>query len=352
MTVTDAHGRIAYRLFDRVLWSSRPVPLLQQVPAVGRGAAPTPRDVVVEYLVAPVSDAPRRAITIGHPRGYRVFGTQRGYVFESAAGGWTAAIEPTGRRVDVHLPPEVLSDASTSRSIADDLTTAILTRLPALWGAVPVHAAALLGPTGLVLLCGSSGAGKSTISHLLARLEGWTLVDDDTVALRVPGVDAEGAPDEGVEVVGLGSLPRLRADAAQALGVAGRPLPGFADGKVAVDTARAPAVRNTPIAAVFHLRPQGSTGAGQPASDGPPGPEPGARVRIARLRSAEALRLLGKAAFSVDLRDREWLALRFRTTRQCAIHPTYAVDYQRGLIAPQEFAAAVSDAVGAGARPR
>ena len=53
------------------------------------------------------------------------------------------------------------------------------------FGLIPVHAAALAGRKGL-LLVGNSGAGKSTLSVALAK-RGWSLVSDDWSYIRATG---------------------------------------------------------------------------------------------------------------------------------------------------------------------
>ena len=51
-------------------------------------------------------------------------------------------------------------------------------------GLMPLHAGAIDTPTGAVLICGNSGAGKSTATALLAS-RGFAILTDDVAALQV-----------------------------------------------------------------------------------------------------------------------------------------------------------------------
>ncbi len=216
-----------------------------------------------------------------------------------------------------------------------------------------------------MLLCGPSGAGKSTLSQHLTRLPGWSLVDDDTVSIRLD----DGALERGgYTLCSMGTSPRLRADSAATLGVEGRPLPGFAGSKVAVETPRISEVGNVPIVGVFHLRPAphpfttGDEGRGSAVGDdigshsedgvglssachgegSPPFPL-AERTTLTRLRAAETMSLLGKSAFSMDLRDRDWLRVRFAFTQCLAQAPNQALAYQRGVDSPDDLARVIAE---------
>jgi len=56
-------------------------------------------------------------------------------------------------------------------------------------GLLVLHASGVVSPNGVVLICGDSGAGKSTTAAALTRL-GWPLQTDDVSALRVDAADA------------------------------------------------------------------------------------------------------------------------------------------------------------------
>lgn len=320
------HGEpIRYRLFDRVLISPVPMPLLPELSEDQSSQSASRDQVVMEWTEGPGSTAPLSRITIGHPSGFEAYRTADGYDFKSIRGSWTATVDPAGRRVHVRLGHR--TGHSPERTVSDDLTTAILTRLPALWGHVPLHAAAVLGPAGVVVLCGPSGSGKSTLGHYLARLPGWDLIDDDTVVLEPAG--------PAVDCWAMGSVPRLRLDAAAGLGVQGHALPGFTNGKIATATPRLASVRGTRLAVVIHLRTLRST-SGEATPDS---------IEFTRVRPAVAMSLLGKSAFSIDLRDPEWLASRFQLTREMAAHPTFTLQYAPGAISPEALSNHVVRAV-------
>lgn len=56
-----------------------------------------------------------------------------------------------------------------------------------------LHASGVVSPDGVVLLCGDSGAGKSTTAAALTQL-GWPLQTDDVSALRLDGKDSIDVP--------------------------------------------------------------------------------------------------------------------------------------------------------------
>ncbi|WP_157215751.1 hypothetical protein [Flavisphingomonas formosensis] len=74
-----------------------------------------------------------------------------------------------------------------------------------------LHASGVVSPGGVVLLCGESGAGKSTTAAALAD-RGWPLQTDDISALRL---DASG----GIEIPAGGRHVALFEGASQALGL-------------------------------------------------------------------------------------------------------------------------------------
>ena len=79
-------------------------------------------------------------------------------------------------------------------ALADVLVRRVLPRVATLSGATAIHAAALAGQDGGLLLLGPSGAGKSTLSAALAHFLGWEILSDDISILREKdeGADARG----------------------------------------------------------------------------------------------------------------------------------------------------------------
>lgn len=85
---------------------------------------------------------------------------------------------------------------------AELLVATVLPRVATAQHSLVLHAAALASPHGAVLLCGRSGAGKSTISATIAARTGWPLLGDDASAIEAgPG---------GVAVRGFNADVRIR----------------------------------------------------------------------------------------------------------------------------------------------
>jgi hypothetical protein len=86
---------------------------------------------------------------------------------------------------------------------AEFLVATVLPRASTAQHTLVLHAAALAAPHGAVLLCGRSGAGKSTISSTVSARTGWPLLGDDAAAVE-PGPD-------GIQVRGFNADVRTRA---------------------------------------------------------------------------------------------------------------------------------------------
>jgi hypothetical protein len=100
-----------------------------------------------------------------------------------AAGGVAACtLEPDGHTLRWHL-----GQGRPSPDDADFLVATVLPRALTGQGAHVLHAATVLGPGGAVLLCGRSGAGKSTTAAALHRVTGWPLLGDDAAVLGLAG---------------------------------------------------------------------------------------------------------------------------------------------------------------------
>src|SRR5512134_3155557 len=69
----------------------------------------------------------------------------------------------TGERVEATPEPGV-SPVAVSRAYRDALPLVLQAR-----GSEVLHASAVLGPRGVVALCGASGSGKSTLAYALGR---------------------------------------------------------------------------------------------------------------------------------------------------------------------------------------
>ncbi|MGE0722727.1 MAG: hypothetical protein AB7O45_00045 [Alphaproteobacteria bacterium] len=113
-------------------------------------------------------------------------------------------VEPGGRgfRIVGGNGPDAVRTTATAIDAANFATAAMIEALVAADPALArVHAAALDGPAGLVLLVGASGAGKSSIALHLARA-GHRLFADDQIVLRLAGRPVEG--------IALGLRPKVR----------------------------------------------------------------------------------------------------------------------------------------------
>ena len=145
----------------------------------------------------------------------------------SLLSGWQPALaapDPDGPATRIDTTPggfRILSDyldaPMTGLPLASVLCAAIADIAQA-WaaerpGGLALHAAAVEGGAGLVVLAGPHRAGKSTLATGLALEPGWTLWGDDVLPLRRDG-----------QAVALGIRPRLRLPLPQAAGPAMRAL--------------------------------------------------------------------------------------------------------------------------------
>ena len=67
--------------------------------------------------------------------------------------------------------------------LAEIIVRRILPRICTFFGRFPIHAASLSDGSGVTLLLGTSGAGKSTMTAALAHRLGWTIFADDMSVL-------------------------------------------------------------------------------------------------------------------------------------------------------------------------
>jgi hypothetical protein len=77
-----------------------------------------------------------------------------------------------------------------------------------------------------VLITGTSGAGKSTISQTLQREYGWRILDDDSCAAELRQGE--------VFITPLGGIPRMRGNAAQSMNLSGEAIPGYHGNKISI----------------------------------------------------------------------------------------------------------------------
>lgn len=108
----------------------------------------------------------------------------------------------------------VAGAAVPERTVVDAFERTVLPLALQFFGAEALHASAVLGPGGVVALCGDSGVGKSTLAHVLST-RGHELWADDAVVFD--------PRDGGVVAVPLPFRPMLRPAAVAALGAAALP---------------------------------------------------------------------------------------------------------------------------------
>jgi len=102
------------------------------------------------------------------------------WVFRTGQAG--VVVADAGRRLVCHCP-----DPADLALLAEILVRRVLPRVCYLHGRLPVHAATLGGSAGAVMLLGTSGAGKSTMTAALARYLGWAIFSDDMSILDDAG---------------------------------------------------------------------------------------------------------------------------------------------------------------------
>ncbi|NMW22631.1 MAG: hypothetical protein HKK67_13630 [Chlorobiaceae bacterium] len=168
-----------YRLFDRHIFSSHELKLLHRV---NHDLEPNHRDVLLEWSSDPVM--PEGPLCAGNERwGIFMLRAVEGLWAVLPRTGFAVWVPKNGTRLTVHPDISQLANhdqsAQPCRDVANSLVTGLLSRLPSMWGEVPLHAALLKAPEGYVLLAGVSGVGKSTLGQFLARRHNWALLDDD-----------------------------------------------------------------------------------------------------------------------------------------------------------------------------
>jgi hypothetical protein len=309
-----------YRLFDRHLVSSIDLRLLSEETRPSGLVEPAVRLLVSEDSVA-VSGAPifggsEFAVTY-YDRG------GRGYARLERT-GHLAVVEPDGLTVTIH--PEEGRESSEGPDvfgrIADRLVTGVLSRLPILWGFPSMHGAVLETSVGAVIIFGSSGNGKSTVSQILKRDYGWVLHDDDTVMVS----EHLG----GARLVPMGAAARIRQDAADYLQLSGMNLPGYHGGKLYLslsdrNSETGPTRLGLPVA-LFELSPGTHFH----------------RRHITRLDSIDAVAALWGHMFRTNDSLEQRRAC-FRVVKALSESPYFRVHYRHGVDSAHDVAGLLAD---------
>ena len=117
--------------------------------------------------------------------------TRRGVLWEAEPGRFLLSVPGVARYLAsdgraLTIEPALGADA---REIDRFALSTPLAALSLQRGLPALHAAAVVGPAGAVVLCGDSAAGKSTLAAALT-LRGWSLLADDLTPI---GISEEGA---------------------------------------------------------------------------------------------------------------------------------------------------------------
>ena len=301
-----------YRLFDRHIFSSRELKLLH---GVNYEIEPDRRDVLLEWSSDPV--LPEGQLCAGHESwGICVLRATEGLWAVLPRTGFVVWVPKCGTRLTVHPDLSQMSNheqtAQPCRDVVNSLVTGLLSRLPAMWGELPLHTAMLKAPKGCIMLAGVSGIGKSTLSQQLARRHGWRLLDDDACMASIYCGELKVTP--------MGGMARLRADAAVRLQLSGPLLSGYADGKIMVQVEKSalflPEWR--PVLALFHLsrineHPTNHT----------------SNLYISRLDTIPAVTQAAKTALSLDRESILWRTNRFHVAAQFGKIANYSIKYNQ-----------------------
>jgi hypothetical protein len=137
--------------------------------------------------------------------GMSLWAHEAGWVFRSSTLDIDVAVSADGGRVRCHC------DNPGADGLSEFLIRRVLPRLALLHGRLTLHAAAVHGADGCLLLSGATGAGKSTLSTALAMTGGWRLLSDDVSILAPDGPSVwpsgPGAYLTPTSVAGLGLDP-------------------------------------------------------------------------------------------------------------------------------------------------
>jgi hypothetical protein len=170
----------------------------------GRAVRP-PCDVALSRA-GPVRPAGARQLFVWPGRyGMSLWAQDDGWTFRSAALDIDVFVSADGRRLQWR------SDGPDLNGVSEFLIRRVLPRLALLHGRLTLHAAAVRGANGCLLLSGPTGAGKSTLSAALAMTGAWRLLSDDVsiLAAEEPRVwpSGPGAYLTPTSVSGLGIDP-------------------------------------------------------------------------------------------------------------------------------------------------
>jgi hypothetical protein len=146
------------------------------VPTLRRSAAPSPSPSAAE----------------GDVQVWREQGQVCAYGYTAEGRRWMhlpgVATFRLGTDVVAFAPP-----LATAEVVADAFERSVLPMALQALGGEALHASGVLGPSGVVALCGDSGVGKSTLASALGA-RGYPVWADDAVAFEVAGADVVAVP--------------------------------------------------------------------------------------------------------------------------------------------------------------
>lgn len=302
-----------YRFFDRQLISDIELSLLMHLP---EGTVTEDSAIRLSLNMAPYT--PSGSVVLESPgQPTKILFHDPFSIFVINDLDFIAIVSADG--LSVELRPNAEGGANPqagleSTTLGDRVVTSILSRIPILWGTPSIHGATLSWTGGSILLLGESGVGKSTLSQYLSANHGARIHDDDTAILTLQGNELVPIP--------MGGAARLRQDAAKALGLTGRVLPGYSGGKIALRReADQEPVEAPPLTAVVEVIATENSPAG--ATSLPPESE--------HLSPTFALPMAWAHIFTTNL-SKNQSSTRFKYAHLIAgTVPVHRIAYQRGV---------------------
>lgn len=306
--------------FGRVIGSELDLPLLPSMDVTGETdveAHIVLREDPLAPTGAPIGGADTTTVTLyrrGEMNLLCLNGT--GWIALMAENTPVISLHPDARAYDSELQQRSVS----TRILGDRVVTSVVPYMPVTWGRLGIHGSLLESPVGAILLLGQSGFGKSTISQILQRDHGWTVLDDDTSML---------GEDDSHVLTPMGALSRLRSEPARTLGVSVVKLPGFGGRKSAVDRTHFPAnwAQEYPVVAVIQLGPRGSQWSVVPGE-----------LSLQPVSSALATGGLFSSLFSLSPDRQAAVERQFRVSAKWSSIPHYCLGYDKELHTAQATA--------------
>ncbi len=306
--------------FGRVVASDLDLPLLPSMevtPGTDAEAHIILRDDPLRPTGDPIGGADTTTVTLyrqGEKNLLSLNGT--GWLVLMAENIPVISLHPDARAHDSELQRRSVS----TRILGDRVVTSVVPYMPVAWGRLGIHGSLMDSPVGAILLLGESGFGKSTISQILQRDHGWTVLDDDTSML---------GEDDSHVLTPMGALSRLRSEPSRTLGVPVVKLPGFGGHKSAVDRTHFPTnwAQEYPVAAVIQLGPNGSQWSVGPGE-----------LSLQSVPSTRAMGGVFSSLFSLSPDRQAVVERQFRASAKWSSIPHYCLGYDKAVHPAQDTA--------------